>query len=162
MNGSNDKKLVMIDGRKKTGLTKAQIKRCQYIWGDIGGNAYCKLVTKNATKHSSKTEYHPDSNVVVLGANAFPGQGIDANSRMSERACLAHELAHVQRAKMNIDRTCKLPDCLIEKAEASADAKFISNLSKRDRDDLIEDARERLGAWLSLTRKKGDEDENRP
>jgi hypothetical protein len=34
--------------------------------------------------------------MVYLGADALPGDGIDANARLSTLACLAHELAHVE------------------------------------------------------------------
>jgi hypothetical protein len=97
---------------------------------------------------------------VYLGADVDPGIGIDANSRMSVFACLAHELAHVERFQAGYRRPVELPDVLIDEAEASLRASFTSILGPKDREDLVEDARDRLIDWLAAVHeKKGENDE---
>ena len=97
---------------------------------------------------STKTTFHETSNIVRLGANAYPGEGIDANSRLSYVACLAHELAHARRFSLGYRRPTTRLDILLDEAETSIDASFIAVLSRRDRLDLVEDARDRLIEWL--------------
>lgn len=43
-----------------------------------------------------------------------------------------------------------MPDVLIDEAETSLDAAFHTALNPKDREDLIEDARDRLIEWLTL------------
>ena len=43
-----------------------------------------------------RARFNEDQNKVFPGANALSGKGVDANSRMSTLACLAHELAHAE------------------------------------------------------------------
>jgi len=68
---------------------------------------------------------------------------------MSMLACLAHELAHVERFEAGYNRPFDAPDRFIDEAEASLRASFTAGLSQRDREDLIEDARDRLIDWLA-------------
>ncbi|MGI9065279.1 MAG: hypothetical protein ACR2HX_02595 [Pyrinomonadaceae bacterium] len=86
--------------------------------------------------------------MVHLGADAKPGRGMEANSRMSVLACLAHELAHVERFEANLQRPIEFPENLIDEAEASLHASFMSVLGWKDREDLIDDARDRLTQWF--------------
>lgn len=86
---------------------------------------------------------------MVLGADAYPGAGRTANSRMSPLACLAHELAHVERHELGYDRPFDPPDSYLDEAETSLRASFVPVLSPRDREDLVEDARDRLTDWLA-------------
>ena len=98
--------------------------------------------------------------MVFLGADSHPGDGLDANSRMSTLACLAHELAHVDRFQTGYRRPTKLPDALIDEAEASLHASFTSVLGMKNREDLVEDARDRLIHWLYIRQEEGTEDDN--
>jgi len=107
-----------------------------------------ELIISEASGHSSKTRFNENRKVVILGADAYPGYGTDANSRMSVLACLAHELAHAERFQLGYQRPSNLPDMLIDEAETSIHASFVSALSKRDRMDLIEDARDRINSWI--------------
>lgn len=68
---------------------------------------------------------------------------------MSILACLSHELAHAERYEVGISRPIELPDVLIDEAETSLHASFISVLGSQDREDLVEDARDRLIEWLA-------------
>ncbi|MFL5386270.1 MAG: hypothetical protein ACJ8GN_27450 [Longimicrobiaceae bacterium] len=86
---------------------------------------------------------------VILGADVVPGTGQTPNARMSMLACLAHELAHAERYDLGYRRPVELPDMLPDEAETSLHASFIPVLSPRDREDLVEDARERLSDWLA-------------
>jgi hypothetical protein len=83
-----------------------------------------------------------------LGADVKPGIGVEANARMSILACLAHELAHADRNQSGFQRPLGLPDCLIDEAETSLHASFNPILNPKDREVLIEDARDRLNQWF--------------
>jgi len=107
-----------------------------------------KLLVAEASTHSSKTRFNENRNIVILGADAYPGNGMYANSRMSVLACLAHELAHVERFQLGYQRPLKLPDMLIDEAETSLHGSFVPALNKRDRIDLIEDAKDRINNWI--------------
>lgn len=95
---------------------------------------------------------------VFLGADALPGEGLDANARLSTLACLAHELAHAERFLLGYRRLTDLPDVLLDEAETSLRASFTSVLSLKDREDLVEDARDRLIQWLALQPQEGNND----
>ena len=70
---------------------------------------------------------------------------------MSEVSCLAHELAHAERYRMGIDRTTDHPDVLLDEAETSLCASFITPLRAKEREDLVEDARTQIAAWQKAT-----------
>ena len=97
--------------------------------------------------------------MVLLGADAYPGAGVDANSRMSVLACLVHELAHAERFAVGYRRPTSLPDVLLDEAETSLRAAFTSVISPTEREALVEDARDRLIAWLAAQRREGPRDE---
>jgi hypothetical protein len=84
-----------------------------------------------------------------LGADAYSGTGSTANARMSMQACLAHEMAHLQRAEMGFRRPLVPPDVHLDEAETSIHASFLKKVSRRDRQDLVEDARDRIFDWLT-------------
>jgi hypothetical protein len=107
-----------------------------------------KLLTTTALRHSSRTHFNEADGSIYLGADVKPGAGIEANSRMSILACLAHELAHAERFELGFQRSVTLPDNLIDEAEASLHASFHPILNPKDREDLIEDARDRLNQWF--------------
>ena len=132
----------MLSSRNQTGLSRHQITRCEAAWEDIGGNKCCRLDVSEATNHGSQTRFieSPDpsrNNTVYLGADVVPGAGITARSRMSEMACLAHELAHAERFALGYKRT--EAQKLIDEAETSLRASVMPPLSPRDRQDLLED-----------------------
>ncbi len=68
---------------------------------------------------------------------------------MSVSACLAHELAHLLRAEMGFNRPVHAPDSYLDEAETSVFASFIEGVTRQDREDLVEDARDRLIDWLA-------------
>ncbi|KHD06263.1 hypothetical protein PN36_16635 [Candidatus Thiomargarita nelsonii] len=140
---------MLISGRNKKGLSEREIQNCLWAWELLSGPTHIELVTSEASQHNSRTRFSENKNVVYLGADVKPGNGIEANSRMSILACLAHELAHAQRFKSGFQRPIELPDVLIDEAETSLHASFMSVLGLKDREDLIEDARDRLNQWLS-------------
>ena len=117
-------------------------------WEVLIGEERRELVIIEAPNHSSRTHFSERDSKVYLGADVKPGNGIEANSRMSILACLAHELAHVQRFDREFRRSITLPDCLIDEAETSLHASFHPVLNRKDREDLIEDARDRLNQWF--------------
>src|SRR5918999_852662 len=104
--------MMLAAGRNQAGLTDRQIA----------------LDVSEARQNFSRTRFNEDQNKVFLGADAFPGEGVDANSRMSTLACLAHELAHAERFQLGYRRPTELPDVLLDEAETSLRAVFTSVL----------------------------------
>ena len=141
---------MILAGRNQVGLTEHEIARCVEAWEVLCGDRVRELVVEQAREHSSHTRFNEADGKVYLGADVLPGAGYFANSRMSYRACLAHELAHAERFESGYQRPCELPDNLIDEAETSLRASFQPTLSLRDREDLIDDARERLNLWFAF------------
>ena len=95
---------------------------------------------------------------MFLGTDVVPGAGVDANARLSTLACLAHALAHAERFHLGYRRPTDLPAVLRDEAETSLRASLTSVLSPKDREDLVEDARDRLIQWLALRQQEGESD----
>lgn len=131
-----------------------EIQRCQWIWDALNWDAYCLLDTSEASRPDSTTRFNQIKNTVFLGANVLPGSGISVCSRMSSMACLAHELTHAIRFDAGYDRPFEIPDRLIDEAETSLDASFTPVISVRDREDLVEHARDLLIEWLKIQRER--------
>ncbi|WP_016953474.1 hypothetical protein [Anabaena sp. PCC 7108] len=142
--------------RNRNGLTDRQIEYCIEAWQVLCGDEGRILITNGAKIYSSSTRFVEGKNVVYLGADAYPGNNSSANSRMSVLACLAHELSHMQRFDRGYRRPLDMPDILIDEAETSLDASFHIVISLKDREDLIEDARDRLTDWLANKSKSGE------
>jgi len=53
-----------------------------------------------------------------------------------------------------------LPDMLLDEAEASLHASFSLGLRPKNREDLVEDARDRLIEWLALRHSGGRDDDS--
>jgi hypothetical protein len=140
---------MILAGRNQTGLTKREVAHCQWAWEALCGDRQIKLVITEATRHSSRTFFRDADQFVYLGADVKPGIGIEANARMSILACLAHELAHAERFELGFQRSVNLPDNLIDEAETSLHASFHPLLNSKDREDLVEDARDRLIQWFA-------------
>ncbi len=163
--------------RNQAGLTKEQIDQCKLIWNfltsgdsDIGHFDDAKLEgmkieldTSEAHKHGSKTRFNEDRNIVILGTDAFPGHNvIDPNSKLSEIACLIHELSHAQRYYLGFRRPCNpLADYRLDEAETSLHASFHSALYPSDRSYLVEDAQKHIESWLKEKGTKECHDSNR-
>src|SRR5882724_6661795 len=137
----------MLGSRNRNGLNEHEIANCIAAWGLLCGDRPIPLVTNGSDQYGSRTRFNEGTNGVILGADAYPGGGPGANSRMSVLACLAHELAHVERFRLRYERPFSEPDVYIDEAETSLRASFVSVLSSRDREDLVEDARDRLIDW---------------
>lgn len=143
--------------RNKEGLTERQINYCSQVWQLLCGERQIPLVTEEATIYGSRTRFIENRKVIVLGADAFPGKGAGANARLSILACLAHELSHYERFELGYNRPLEMPDILIDEAETSLNASFNPVLGRKEREDLIEDARDRLTEWLAYTSNQGEE-----
>jgi len=142
--------------RNRVGLNERQIKYCVLAWQVLCGDEARVLITDEAMQDGSRTRFVEEQNVVYLGADAYPGNGVSANSRMSPLACLAHELSHMQRFERGYRRPFDMPDVLIDEAETSLNASFHIVMSPKDREVLIEDARDRLTEWLADRGQAGD------
>lgn len=142
--------MMFTAGRNHIGLTEKQIAYCVEAWAVLCADRPIAFNTAEAAQYASRTRFNEAQNTVFLGADALPGDGVDANARMSTLACLAHELAHAERFSLSYRRPTELPDVLIDEAETSLRASFTSVLSPKDREDLVEDARDRLIQWLAL------------
>lgn len=140
---------MLIKGQRGiVGLSANQIDRCKLIWEVLNGKDICPLDCSEATAHNSKTRFNQSKNKVILGADVIPSKGFDSRSRMSEMACLAHEIAHAERFSFGLDRDINIPNKFRDEAEASLHASWNMALSNKDREDLVEDARDLLIEWL--------------
>ncbi len=151
---------MLSASRNQNGLTAREVERCQQTWNFLGGNGCCILDISEAARSGSRTRFNQTQFVVYLGADVIPGAGMSARSRMSEVACLAHELAHAERYRMGIDRTVDRPDVFLDEAEASLHASFSRSLGFIDRLTLVEDARSQIAEWQAQTSILEAEDEN--
>ncbi|NOT58317.1 MAG: hypothetical protein HOP18_27250 [Deltaproteobacteria bacterium] len=151
--------MMLTAGRNQAGLTDTQIEYCVEVWEILRAGQPIRLDVSEARQNFSCTRFNEGQNTVMLGADAFPGAGVDANSRMSTLACLAHELAHAERFQLGYRRPAELPDVLLDEAETSLRAAFTSLLRKKNREDLVEDARDRLIQWLATHHQEGGIDE---
>lgn len=140
---------MILSGRNRTGLTEREIEYCLKAWEVLFGERRIEFVITEASRHSSRTRFSELDGKVYLGADAKPGNSIEANARMSILACLAHEGAHAERFELGFQRPVALPDSLIDESETSLHASFHPVLNPKDREDLIEDARDRLIQWLA-------------
>lgn len=139
----------MLGSRNKEGLTDSQVDYCLRTWQFLCGEHPRRIDVTEAHRHGSQTRFIERTMTVILGADAYPGIGATANSRLSVLACLAHELAHLERFEMDFDRPFDPPDNFVDEAETSLHASFVSVLTVKEREDLIEDARDRLIDWLA-------------
>lgn len=114
---------IMLGARNTIALTQYEVKRCRMMWAVLSGKDPVELDCSSADQHGSQTRFIEDPLKVILGADAYPGNGSGANSRLSTLACLVHELARVRRFKLGIQRA---PGNLIDEAETSLDASFAS------------------------------------
>jgi len=147
---------MLLKGRRGTkGLDDHRINHCKLIWEALGGSSICPLDCSEAKLHGSKTRFSQKKNIVFLGADVVPGLSADPRSRMSEMACLAHEMAHAERFSFGLDRDANLPHKLRDEAETSLHASWNILLNITDRNALIEDARDLIDEWL-----KGAENES--
>jgi len=147
---------MILAAETKLGCLRESLSIVKRLGGSCVADKEIELVIANASRHSSRTHFDEVAGRVYLGADVKPGTGIEANARMSILACLAHELAHADRSKSGFFRPIELPDCLIDEAETSLHASFNPLLNPKDREDLIEDARDRLIQWFA-ERKPRDE-----
>ncbi len=145
-------------GRNQMGLTEKQVAYCMEAWAALRADQPIVFNTSEAVHYASRTHFDEAQNTVFLGADALPGNGVDANARLSTLACLAHEFAHAERFRLGYRRPTDLPDVLLDEAETSLRASFTSILGPKDREDLVEDARDRLIQWLTLRQEEGESD----
>ncbi len=151
----------MLGSRNQIALTAQQIASCQRAWQVLCGEQARTLIVSEAALFGSRTRFNADKNVVYLGADAFASMfAASANSRMSMLACLAHELAHMERFEAGYVRPYTGQGRLLDEAETSIRASFAPALSSRDRADLVEDAKDRLLDWLAEEQRMRN-DENR-
>ncbi|WP_420127028.1 hypothetical protein [Longimicrobium sp.] len=135
-------------------MTELQVGRCLAVWEELCGDDERDLDVSEAAYHGSRTRYDADRGSVILGADAYAGVGASANARMSMQACLAHELAHMLRAELGFNRPFTPPDVHLDEAETSIHASFLDGVPLRDREDLVEDARDRLFDWLAFPKEE--------
>ena len=142
----------MSPDRNSEGLTPQQIAYCQNAWALLtDGGLTVPLDIDRASTAYTLTGYSETNRVVFLGANVLPHEtAVTANARLSALACLAHEYAHAERHSLGYQRPKDLPDMLLDEAETSIHASFHPILRRKDREDLVEDARDRLVKWLEL------------
>lgn len=151
--------------RNQHGLDTEQIDRVKMIWEFITqpdendpdnsveqsklAGLVVELDLSKAHEHNSTTVYLEGKGIVRLGANAYPSNGGDqsANGRMSVLACLCHEYSHAQRYHLGFRRALDGSGMHLDEAETSIHASHMPALNNRDREDLVDDATERLNFW---------------
>ena len=101
---------MILAGRNQVGLTAREIAYCLSAWDVLCGENKRRLVITAAHNHSSRTRFNELDGLVYLGADVKPGIGIEANSRLSILACLAHEMAHVERFEAQLQRPIEFPE----------------------------------------------------
>jgi hypothetical protein len=143
-------------GRNEIGLTERPIAHGVEAWAVLCAERPITFGTSEAVQYASRTRFSEAQNTVFLGAEALPGDGVDAHARLSTLACLAHEVAPAARCHLDSRRPTNLPDGLLDEAETSLRAAFTSLRSPKDREDLVEDARDRLIQWLALRQQAGE------
>jgi len=141
---------VTVHGRNEHGLNTRQIESCKRAWEVLCGDDPVELDTSRAHLHSTETKWDELEKKVHLGANVIPGNGCEANCRLSMLACLAHELAHARRSRLSIQRGFDKASRLVDEAETSLSASEEVILSENDRHDLIEDAHVRIVERLEM------------
>ncbi len=146
----------MWPDRNTEALAPEQIAHCQRAWALVtDGGLDVPLDVTRASTGCTLTAYNEAERTVYLGANALPHESaVTANARLSLLACLAHEYAHAERHSLRYGRPKVLPDMLLDEAETSIHASFHPVLRRKDREDLVEDARDRLTKWLDLAQQR--------
>jgi hypothetical protein len=141
-----------MDERNQQALSDYQVERCRDAWALLTKTEglAVELVVDRARQPMSRTVFREADGKVYLGADVEPGDGVSAGSRMSNLACLAHELAHAHRFLLGFKRPADEPDMLLDEAEASLHASFYQDLGSIDRETLAEHARDRITLWLSM------------
>src|SRR5687767_7938026 len=114
----------MLAGRNLEPLSEGQIAKCAAAWQLLCGDVARELDATEAGRYGSRTRYNEERRALILGADAYPGVGINATARMSMLACLAHELAHAERHEAAYVRPIDPPDCYLDEAETSIRAAF--------------------------------------
>src|SRR5215510_3330858 len=89
-------------GRNQIGLMEKQIAYCIEAWAVLCADNPLAFDTSEAVQYASRTRFNEAQNTVILGADVLPGDGVDANARLSTLACLAHELAHAEASSWGI------------------------------------------------------------
>jgi len=76
---------IFLGLRNDRGLSDGEIEYCVLAWRILCGEDQRILILDEAGIDYSRTRFIEDTNVVYLGANAYPGEGFSANSRMSDK-----------------------------------------------------------------------------
>jgi hypothetical protein len=107
---------VLWPERNTGPLRPEQVEYCQMAWALItNGGLAVPLDVSRASSGFTTTRYGERDRTVYLGANAYPNvMAVDANSRLSVLACLAHEYAHAERHGFGYERPKVLPDVLLD------------------------------------------------
>ena len=77
---------MLAAGRNQTGLTERQVAYRVEVWTLLEAAPQAELDISEASGNLSRTRFNEEQNKVFLGADAFPGDGVDANSRMSTQS----------------------------------------------------------------------------
>jgi hypothetical protein len=68
-------------GRNQIGLTERQIAYCVEVWAVLCADRPIAFDTSKGVQYAWRTRFDEAQNAVFLGADALPGDGIDANAR---------------------------------------------------------------------------------
>ncbi|CAN5274880.1 hypothetical protein BH10PSE9_BH10PSE9_00870 [soil metagenome] len=140
----------LLAGRNLAPLTQEQILRVTNTF--LGMDEECPVRHEAAVRTVFRSGHVGGVSIaeIVFGPDIFPGQNIvDANSTLSVKGAVAHEISHYHR---HIDmREINEPDLMhIDEALTSLEAarRFPKQLSPQDIEQLIGDAIHRLKLYV--------------
>ena len=125
--------------RNQNSLTEKQINNCIDYAVELGMPR-----ERIAYRDTYWTGYNPDYDILLIGTDAYPNpKSQTANGRLSYKAAIAHEVIGHRETSMR--GTSRDKDDPMDEAQASIRAaRFSPGLLKKDRELLIQDARDRL------------------
>ncbi|MBR0380835.1 MAG: minor capsid protein [Eubacterium sp.] len=125
--------------RNQDSLTEKQINNCIDYAVELGMPR-----ERIAYRDTYWTGYNPDYDILLIGTDAYPNpKSQTANGRLSYKAAIAHEVIGHRETSMR--GTSRDKDDPMDEAQASIRAaRFSPGLLKKDRELLIQDARDRL------------------
>lgn len=142
----------LLAGRRREPLEDDEVRKVSNIVRGLDatvdaihtpGKATCFRVLRDVTTGENYGQ-------IAFGPDVYPGKGVDANSSLSMKAAIAHELCHYYR---NADKRELQDDELIEIDEAmtslEAALRFPKDITDHDMRTLVGDALTRLRRFVA-------------
>lgn len=127
----------LIGLRSTAALTESDIEKIRFCWEALGGDPGRLVIHSEA---GSRTCYSDTDRKAHIGADIFPGKGVDPNTTMGWQAAVAHELCHLERH----DAGRALKSGHLDEAITDLEAYRYTLLKKGMKEELAADALQRL------------------